>query len=98
MGALGDPTRLAIFERLAREPQAVGELAAAFPISRPAVSQHLRILKEARLVTDRRNGGNNASIEIDPAGVASLRAYFEHFWNDALAAFKRAAEERDTAQ
>jgi DNA-binding transcriptional ArsR family regulator len=97
MGALGDPTRLAIFERLAREPQAVGELAAAFPISRPAVSQHLRILKEARLVTDRRNGKQRI-YQIDPAGVASLRAYFEHFWNDALAAFKRAAEERDTAQ
>ena len=86
-----------MFEQLARKPQAVAELAAAFPISRPAVSQHLRILKEARLVTDRRSGKQRI-YEVDPDGVASLRAYFNQFWAGALAAFKRAAEESEASR
>lgn len=89
--------RLAILERLALGPQAVGALAAAFPISRPAVSQHLRILKEARLVTDRRDGKQRI-YQVDRDGFASLRAYFNHFWDNALDAFKRAAEERNASE
>lgn len=91
MDALGDPTRRAIVERLLRGPMPVGELARDFPISRPAISQHLRILKRAVLVVDRAVG-NRRVYEVDPAGVEALRAYFEQFWNHSLAAFKRAAE------
>ena len=93
MDALGDPTRRAIVERLLRGPQAVGELAREFPVSRPAISQHLRVLKDARLVLDR-PVGNRRLYELDPAGVEALRAYFDRFWNHALTAFKRAAEAR----
>ena len=89
--ALGDPTRKAIFERLAAGPLAVGEIARDMPVSRPAVSQHLRVLKEARLVTDR-PAGNRRLYEVDPAGVRALREYFDSFWNQALLAFKEAAE------
>jgi DNA-binding transcriptional ArsR family regulator len=91
MDALGDPTRRAIVERLLRGPLPVGELAREFPISRPAISQHLRILKHAHLVVDR-PFGNRRVYALDPAGVDALRAYFERFWTHALAAFKRAAE------
>jgi DNA-binding transcriptional ArsR family regulator len=91
--ALADPTRRAIFERLARGPRAVGELAADFPVSRPAVSQHLRVLKDAGLVTDRRDGSRRV-YAVDPRGVEAMRAYFETFWSDALAAFQRAAERK----
>ena len=92
--ALGDPTRKAIFERLAAGPLAVGEIARDMPVSRPAVSQHLRVLKEARLVTDR-PAGNRRLYEVDPAGVRALRDYFDQFWNQALLAFKEAAERPD---
>ena len=91
MDALGDATRRAIVERLLRGPMPVGELARDFPISRPAISQHLRILKRANLVLDRAVG-NRRVYEVDPAGVDALRAYFEQFWNKSLTAFKRAAE------
>jgi DNA-binding transcriptional ArsR family regulator len=91
IGALGDPTRRAIFELLRGGPQAVGELARRLPVSRPAVSQHLRVLKEAGLVTDRAVGTRRL-YAVDPDGIAELRAYFDSFWNDALAAFKAAAE------
>jgi DNA-binding transcriptional ArsR family regulator len=91
MDALGDPTRRAIVERLLRGPMPVGELARDFPISRPAISQHLRILKRANMVVDRAVG-NRRLYEVDPAGVEALRAYFERFWNHTLAAFKQAAE------
>lgn len=91
MDALGDATRRAIVERLLRGPLPVGELARDFPISRPAISQHLRILKRANLVLDRAVG-NRRVYEVDPAGVEALRAYFEQFWNQSMAAFKRAAE------
>jgi DNA-binding transcriptional ArsR family regulator len=91
MDALGDPTRRAIFERLRSGPRAVGELADELPVSRPAVSQHLRVLKEAGLVTERRNGTRRL-YRVDPDGVGQLRDYFDAFWNEALAAFKAAAE------
>jgi DNA-binding transcriptional ArsR family regulator len=90
--ALGDPTRRAIFERLAEHPRAVGELAAELPVSRPAVSQHLKVLKDAGLVVDRR-AGTRRIYELDPTGVGALRAYLDRFWEGALAAFKDAVEE-----
>jgi len=89
--ALGDRTRREIFERLADRPYAVGELAREIPVSRPAVSQHLRVLKEAGLVTDRA-AGNRRIYQLDPTGVSSLRAYLDQLWNRALASFKDAAE------
>jgi DNA-binding transcriptional ArsR family regulator len=91
MNALGDPTRRAIFERLRDGPLAVGELAQGLPVTRPAVSQHLRVLKEAGLVSDRRDGTRRL-YHVDPDGLAELRAYFESFWTQALAAFKQAAD------
>ena len=93
LDALGDPTRRGIFEALASGPQPVGALARAFPISRPAVSQHLRVLKSARLVIDRPSGTRRL-YEIDPSGVAELRTWLEGLWPTALEAFKAAAEDR----
>jgi DNA-binding transcriptional ArsR family regulator len=92
MDALGDRTRRSIFDMLRNGPLAVGEIAGELPVSRPAVSQHLRVLKEAGLVTERRNGTRRI-YRVDPDGVATLRAYFDEFWNEALAAFKEAAED-----
>ena len=92
LDALGDSTRRAILERLLQGPQPVGELARGFPVSRPAISQHLRILKRAHLVVDR-PAGNRRLYELNPAGVGALRVYFDRFWTHALAAFKQAAEE-----
>jgi DNA-binding transcriptional ArsR family regulator len=89
--ALADPTRREIFERLAERPQAVGELAGELPVSRPAVSQHLKVLKEAGLVTDRRDGTRRI-YQLDPEGVGALRAYLDTFWKQSLAAFKATAE------
>jgi DNA-binding transcriptional ArsR family regulator len=91
MTALGDPTRRAIFERLAGGPLAVGEIARDLPVSRPAVSQHLKVLKDAGLVVDERDGTRRL-YRIDPDGIGALRAYLDRFWNQALAAFKEAAE------
>jgi len=90
--ALGDPTRHAIFERLAERPRAVGELASELPVSRPAVSQHLKVLKDAGLVVDRR-AGNRRIYRLDPVGVGALRAELEQFWNKALTAYKAIVEE-----
>src|SRR5438093_10935858 len=92
--ALGDPTRRAIFERLADRPRAVGDLARELPVSRPAVSQHLRVLKDVGLVLDR-PAGNRRIYQLDPDGVGALRAYLDRFWNQALAAFKTAVERTD---
>jgi DNA-binding transcriptional ArsR family regulator len=92
--ALADPTRRAIFERLAEAPRAVGELAGELPISRPAVSQHLKVLKDAGLVIDTA-AGNRRIYQIDPGGVGALRAYLDGFWNQALAAFKATVEKGD---
>jgi DNA-binding transcriptional ArsR family regulator len=89
--ALGDPTRQAIFERLAAGPLAVGELAAGLPVSRPAVSQHLKVLKQAGLVRDEAVGTRRL-YSVDPDGLAALQSYFDRFWTTALAAFKDAAE------
>lgn len=94
MDALGDPTRRTIFERLRGGPQAVGELASGLPVSRPAVSQHLRVLKDAGLVSERREGTRRI-YRLDPNGLAGVRAYFDEFWSDALAAFKAAAEREE---
>ena len=93
--ALGDPTRRAIFERLAERPLAVGELAGELPVSRPAVSQHLKVLKRAGLVTDH-PAGTRRIYQLNPEGVGALRDYLDGFWNRSLAAFKRAAEEGET--
>ena len=90
--ALADPTRRAIFERLGERPRAVGELARGLPVSRPAVSQHLRVLKDAGLVVDR-PAGNRRIYQLDPEGVDGLREDLDRFWNRALAAFKVAAEQ-----
>src|SRR5256885_8367603 len=94
LAALGDPTRRAIFERLAERPRAVGELARELPISRPAVSQHLKVLKDAGLVIDR-PAGNRRIYQLDPDGVGALRAYLDRFWSQALSAFKTAVERTD---
>jgi DNA-binding transcriptional ArsR family regulator len=90
--ALGDATRRAVFELLREGPRAVGDLARELPVSRPAVSQHLRVLKEAGLVTERRDGTKRL-YRIDPGGVEGLRTYFEAFWTEALASFKAAADD-----
>jgi DNA-binding transcriptional ArsR family regulator len=92
MDALGDRTRRAIFEMLRNGPLAVGEIADELPVSRPAVSQHLRVLKDAGLVTERRNGTRRI-YRVDTDGLAGLRSYFDEFWNEALAAFAAAAED-----
>jgi DNA-binding transcriptional ArsR family regulator len=89
--ALGDPTRREIFERLADRPRAVGELAGELPVSRPAVSQHLKMLKEAGLVVDR-PAGNRRIYQLDPDGVGALRAQLDRFWSKALAAYKEVVE------
>jgi DNA-binding transcriptional ArsR family regulator len=91
--ALGDPTRRAIFERLADQPSSVGELAKELPVSRPAVSQHLKVLKEAGLVVDE-PAGTRRIYQLDPRGVGALRAYLDHFWDQALAGYKRAVEQQ----
>jgi DNA-binding transcriptional ArsR family regulator len=90
--ALGDATRRAIFERLARRPLAVGQIADGLPVSRPAVSQHLKVLQDAGLVRHSRDGTRRV-YEIDRRGVEAMRAYLDRFWDRALAAFKAAAEE-----
>jgi DNA-binding transcriptional ArsR family regulator len=92
LDALGDPTRRAVFERLAGGPLAVVDIAKSLPVSRPAVSQHLRVLKEAGLVTDRAQGTKRL-YAVDTKGLEALREYFDRFWTDALEAFKRVAEE-----
>jgi DNA-binding transcriptional ArsR family regulator len=93
LSALGDPTRLAIFEMLGAHPRAVNELAAGLPVSRPAVSQHLRVLKHAHLVRDRR-AGTRRIYELNPEGIALLRDYFAQLWDQALLSFKKFAEEQ----
>jgi DNA-binding transcriptional ArsR family regulator len=91
---LGDPTRRAVFERLASGPASVGVIAGELPVSRPAVSQHLKALKEAGLVVDRQEGTRRI-YSVNPAGVAGLRAYFERFWTTALESYKVAVERPD---
>jgi DNA-binding transcriptional ArsR family regulator len=94
LAALADPTRRTVFETLGRGPRSVGDLARGLPVSRPAVSQHLRVLKKAGLVSERRVGTRNF-YSVDGDGLAELRDYFEGFWDGALAAFKDAAEREE---
>jgi DNA-binding transcriptional ArsR family regulator len=89
--ALADPTRRQVFERLAKKSLSVGELAARLPVSRPAVSQHLKVLKEAGLVTDVADGTRRV-YRVDPRGIEAMRHYLDRFWDRALAAFKAAVE------
>jgi DNA-binding transcriptional ArsR family regulator len=91
IAALADPTRRAVFERLRAGPRPVVDLARGLPVSRPAVSQHLRVLKEAGLVRERRAGTRNF-YSVNGEALAELREYFEEFWDETLAAFKEAAE------
>ena len=93
LDALGDATRRAIVQRLLRGPVSVGKLAEEFPVSRPAISQHLRVLKEAKLVTDQAKGTKRV-YQLDPQGFASLREYFDQFWDQALIAFQQKVEEQ----
>jgi DNA-binding transcriptional ArsR family regulator len=95
--ALGDPTRLAILERLADRPRAVVDLARELPVSRPAVSQHLRVLKDAGLVIDQAVG-NRRIYRVDPDGLAALRDQLDRFWSRALESFKAAVEETQEDQ
>ncbi len=94
LDALGDATRRAILARLLEGPLPVQKIADLFPVSRPAISQHLRILKDARLVTDRAEG-NRRIYQIHPEGFETLREYFEQFWRLALDAFKKKVEEEE---
>jgi DNA-binding transcriptional ArsR family regulator len=97
LDALGDPTRRQVFELLRGGPRSVGELADELPVSRPAVSQHLRVLEGAGLVTHRRQGTRHL-YELDTAGVAALRDWVDGFWSEALARFKAAAEGKGGTQ
>jgi DNA-binding transcriptional ArsR family regulator len=94
MAALADPTRRTVLERLREGPRSVGELARGLPVSRPAVSQHLRVLKEAGLVTERR-AGTRRVYSVNGDGLAELRDYLESFWQATLAAYKAAVETED---
>lgn len=91
--ALADPTRRRIFERLRTGPKAVGALATGLPVSRPAVSQHLKVLKEAHLVQDETEGARRL-YRIDPKGLGPLRAWLDRFWDEALESFRAEAEKR----
>ena len=95
IAALADPTRRTVFERLRAGPQPVVELARGLHVSRPAVSQHLRVLKEAGLVRDRKEGTRHY-YSVDGDALAELREYFESYWEDALAAFKQDVEKGDS--
>jgi DNA-binding transcriptional ArsR family regulator len=93
LDALGDGTRMAIFQKLANGPMAVNELAGMLPVSRPAVSQHLRVLKDAGLVSDRK-AGTRRMYQLEPEGVARLRAHFDQIWERALGAFQSSVESK----
>jgi DNA-binding transcriptional ArsR family regulator len=95
LAALADPTRRVIFERVAERPTAVVDLASELPVSRPAVSQHLKVLKDAGLVSARAEG-NRRIYQADPEGLAELRGYLEQFWSKALRSYKALAEQQPT--
>ena len=97
IAALADPTRRQVFERLRHGPQPVGMLARGLPVSRPAVSQHLAVLKSAGLVTDRAEGTRRV-YQIDPHGLGAIRAWLDQFWDEALLAFKQEAERNETEE
>ena len=92
--ALAEPTRRQVFEQLRTGPRSVGELTDAVPVSQSAVSQHLRVLREAGRVAERR-AGTRRLYRVDPDGLGTLRAYLDRFWDDALEAFRRFADEED---
>ena len=94
LGALGDPTRRAIFERLAAQPSAVGDLARGLPVSRPAVSQHLKVLKEAGLVRET-SQGTRRIYSLDPRGIGAMRRWLDSHWASALEAFRQFADDHD---
>jgi DNA-binding transcriptional ArsR family regulator len=94
MDALGDGTRRAIFELVAERPRPVGEIARRLPVTRPAVSQHLKVLKEAGLVTDHQDG-TRRYYQLNPEGVDALRSYLDRFWSRALASFKEAVQQKE---
>ena len=94
LNAFGDHTRRALLERLRAGPLPVGEMARGLPVSRPAVSQHLRVLKQAHLVRDHA-GGTRRFYQLDPRGFESLRSYLDSFWDHALEAFQAKAEEQN---
>ncbi len=96
LGALGDPTRRTIFERLAQKPAAVGEIAEGLPVSRPAVSQHLKVLKAAGLVRENAEGTRRV-YRIDPRGIGAMRQWLDQFHGQALDAFKAYAEAQEPA-
>src|ERR1700682_5149791 len=89
--ALADPTRRAVFERLAKKPLSVGRIAKGLPVSRPAVSQHLKVLKDAGLILDERQGASRI-YRVDIRGFAEMRAYLDRFWDRSLSAYKTAVE------
>ena len=93
IGVLGDPTRRTIFELLSERPSSVGDLAERVPVTRPAVSQHLKVMKDAGLVLDERDGTRRV-YRLDPDGVAGMRAYLDRFWNLAMAGFKQRVGQR----
>jgi DNA-binding transcriptional ArsR family regulator len=97
IAALADPTRRTVLERLRAGPRPVVEIARGLPVSRPAVSQHLRVLKEAGLVSERREGTRNF-YSVNGNGLAELREYFDRYWDEALAAFKEAAESHEKGE
>jgi DNA-binding transcriptional ArsR family regulator len=97
LNALADPTRRAIFERVGAAPGAVGEIAAGLPVSRPAVSQHLKVLKEAGLVTDTPDGTRRV-YRLDPRGLGALRDWLDLFWGDQLTAFKDFADQQESSE
>ena len=92
LDALGDPTRRAVLGRLRARPRSVGEIARGMDVSRPAVSQHLKILKAARLVTDRAEGTRRL-YAIDPRGIEAVHKWLDGFWDEALSNYKQAAEQ-----
>ena len=92
--ALGDPTRRRVFEQLRRGPRSVGKIAADMPVSRPAVSQHLAVIKRAGLVADRAEGARRVYY-IDPSGLAAIRIWLDQFWDDALRAFQAQVEQQE---
>ena len=95
--AIADPTRRRVLERLSQRPMAVGEIAAGMPVSRPAVSQHLKVLKEAGLVSDRQDGQRRI-YAIDPKGLGAMRAWLDQFWDTALEALKAEIERQDEGE
>jgi DNA-binding transcriptional ArsR family regulator len=97
LACLADPTRRLVLERLRRRPQSVQSLADSLPVSRPAVSQHLKVLKDAKLVTDKKQGTRRIYY-IDPAGLGELRKWLDQFWDDALAAFNKELEAKSSSR